>query len=116
MLTQQLADADSMRASVADPHRAPEMLAVREAIRGWRFYDQFRTDSDSPARITQIGTWTPILHHDGSNLAAALQTIMEIRSDEAFAFCGLSPQRSCPMEHCDTCYGLQPFSHRIHRR
>jgi predicted ATPase len=85
MLTQHLADTDSMLASVADPQRAPEMLAVREAVRGWRFYDQFRTDSESPARTSQIGTWTPVLHHDGSNLAAALQTIMEIRSDEALA-------------------------------
>jgi predicted ATPase len=85
MLTQNLSDTDSMLASVADPQRAPEMLAVREAVRGWRFYDQFRTDSESPARATQIGTFTPVLHHDGSNLAAALQTITEIRSDEALA-------------------------------
>jgi predicted ATPase len=85
MLTQHLADTDSMLASVADPQRAPEMLAVREAVRGWRFYDHFRTDSDSPARLAQIGTFTPVLHHDGSNLAAALQTIQEIRSDEALA-------------------------------
>ena len=61
------------------------MLAVREAVRGWRFYDHFRTDSDSPARAAQVGTFTPVLHHDGSNLAAALQTILEIRSDEAQA-------------------------------
>jgi predicted ATPase len=85
MLTQHLSDTDSMLASVADPQRAPEMLAVREAVRGWRFYDHFRTDSDSPARVAQIGTFTPVLHHDGSNLAAALQTILEIRSDEALA-------------------------------
>jgi predicted ATPase len=61
------------------------MLAVREAVRGWRFYDHFRTDSDSPARAAQIGTFTPVLHHDGSNLAAALQTIVEIRSDCALS-------------------------------
>jgi predicted ATPase len=61
------------------------MLAVREAIRSWRFYDQFRTDADSPARAAHIGTFTPVLHHDGSNLAAALQTILELRSDEALA-------------------------------
>jgi predicted ATPase len=85
MLTQHLSDTDSMLASVADPQRAPEMLAVREAVRGWRFYDHFRTDSDSPARVSQIGTFTPVLHHDGSNLAAALQTIAEIRSDDALA-------------------------------
>jgi predicted ATPase len=79
MLTQHLADTDSMLASIADPDRAPEMLAVREAVRGWRFYDQFRTDSESPARAAQIGIRTPVLQHDGSNLAAALQTIVEIR-------------------------------------
>jgi predicted ATPase len=85
MLTQHLSDTDSMLASVADPQRAPEMLAVREAVRGWRFYDHFRSDADAPARVAQVGTFTPILHHDGSNLAAALQTILEIRSDEALA-------------------------------
>ena len=85
MLTQHLSDTDSMLASIADPQRAPEMLAVREAVRGWRFYDHFRTDSDSPARVAQIGTFTPVLHHDGSNLAAAIETILEIRSDEALA-------------------------------
>ncbi|HEY2039920.1 MAG TPA: AAA family ATPase, partial [Edaphobacter sp.] len=85
MLTQHLSDTDSMLASIADPQRAPEMLAVREALRGWRFYDHFRTDAESPARAAQIGTFTPVLHHDGSNLAAALQTILEIRSDEALS-------------------------------
>ena len=85
MITQHLADTDSMLATVADPQRAPEMLAVRESVRGWRFYDHFRTDADSPARSSQIGTWSPVLAADGSNLAAALETILEIRSDEALA-------------------------------
>lgn len=85
MVTQHLADTDSMLASVADPSRAPEMLAVREFVRGWRFYDQFRTDSDAPARTPQIGTHTPVLHQDGSNLAAALQTIIESREDDALS-------------------------------
>ncbi len=83
MLTQHLQDTDSMLASVADPQRAPEMLAVREALRGWRFYDHFRTDADAPARAAQVGTFTPVLHHDGNNLAAALQTVFEVRPDEA---------------------------------
>ena len=85
MITQHLADTDSMLATVADPQRAPEMLAVREAVRGWRFYDHFRTDTDSPARMAQVGTFSPVLSHDGSNLVAALQTILEIRSDGALA-------------------------------
>jgi predicted ATPase len=79
MLTQHLTETDSMLASIADPQRAPEMLAVREAVRGWRFYDHFRTDSDAPSRQAQIGTITPVMHHDGRDLAAALQTIMEER-------------------------------------
>lgn len=83
MLTQHLSDTDSMLASVADPQRAPEMLAVRENVRGWRFYDHFRTDAASPARLAQIGTFSPVLHHDGGNVAAALQTIIELRDDEA---------------------------------
>jgi predicted ATPase len=29
--------------------------------------------------------FTPVLHHDGSNLAAALQTIVELRDDDALA-------------------------------
>ena len=37
------------------------------------FVDEF-----SPARQAQIGTHTPVLFHDGRDLAAALQTIIEI--------------------------------------
>ena len=84
-LTQSLADTDSMLSSIADPQRAPEMLALRESVRGWRFYDHFRTDTAAPARSAQIGTYSPVLDHDGSNLAAALQTILEIRSDQSLA-------------------------------
>jgi predicted ATPase len=82
-LTQNLSPADSMLTSIADPHRAPEMLAVRESIRGWRFYDGFRTDIASPVRTPQIGTFTPVLNNDGTDLPAALQTILEIGDDEA---------------------------------
>ena len=85
MLTQHLNDTDSMLATIADPQRAPEMVEVRETVRGWRFYDSFRTDAASPARLAQIGTFSPVLHHDGSNLAAALQTIVELRDDKALA-------------------------------
>jgi predicted ATPase len=69
---------DSMMARFADPQGAPEMLLLREKIRSWRFYDHFRTDTEAPARIPQIGTHTPVLGHDGADLAAALQTICEI--------------------------------------
>ena len=67
----------------ADPERAPELLALREQIRGWRFYDHFRSDYEAPARLPQLGTRTPVLHHDGRDLAAALQTIIEIGDVDA---------------------------------
>jgi predicted ATPase len=85
ILTKALSPADSMLASIADPQRAPEMLALRESIRGWRFYDGFRTDITSPVRVPQIGTFTPVLNNDGTDLPAALQTILEIGACEALA-------------------------------
>lgn len=69
---------ESMFTQLADPERAPEVLTMREMIRGWRFYDHFRSDRDAPARLPQLGTRTPVLSHDGSDLAAAWQTIREI--------------------------------------
>ncbi|HEY0690342.1 MAG TPA: AAA family ATPase [Kribbella sp.] len=69
---------DSMLSEFADPERAPELLALRERIRSWRFYDHLRTDTDAPARQVQIGTRTTILGPEGSDVAAALQTIREI--------------------------------------
>jgi len=74
---------ESLLTEVLDPVRAPELLAVRDQIRKWRFYDQFRTDADSPARQSQIGTRTPVLDADGRDLPAALQTIIEIGDADA---------------------------------
>jgi predicted ATPase len=74
---------DSMMTQHADPRNAPEMLRLRESIRAWRFYDHFRTDADSPARLPQVGTRTPILGNDGADLAAAIQTIREIGDGQA---------------------------------
>ncbi len=73
----------SMMMHVADPRNAPEMLLLRESIRAWRFYDHFRTDADAPARFPQIGTRTPVLGNDGSDLAAAIETIQEIGDSNA---------------------------------
>ncbi|MCO8647461.1 AAA family ATPase, partial [Burkholderia multivorans] len=77
-IPQPVASFDSMMTEFADPTGAPEMIAVRERIRSWRFYDHFRTDAQAPARQSQIGTHTPVLADDGADLAAALQTIREI--------------------------------------
>ena len=67
----------SMLTEVVDPLAAPELWAVREELRSWRFYDGFRVDAGSPARVPQVGTRTWALTEDGSDLAAALQTIRE---------------------------------------
>lgn len=73
-----LAGFDSMMTHAADHNGGAELLAVRERMRRWRFYDHLRTDRDAPARSAQVGTRTVALAADGSDLAAAIQTIAEI--------------------------------------
>jgi predicted ATPase len=85
IVTQALATFDSMMTHCADPRNTPELLMLREDMRAWRFYDHFRADAAAPARLPQIGTHTPILSHDGTDLAAALQTIHEIGDGAALA-------------------------------
>jgi predicted ATPase len=41
---------------------------------------------NSPARVPQIGTFTPVLNNDGIDLPAALQTILEIGDAEALEY------------------------------
>src|SRR5271165_1638746 len=82
VVTNCLAPFDSMMTHVADPRNTPEMLTLRESIRAWRFYDHFRSDSQAPARLSQIGTRTPVLGNEGSDLAAAIQTIHEVGDNE----------------------------------
>jgi len=74
---------DSIFSQISDPARTPEVVTLKEEIRSWRFYDHFRTDAEAPARLPQLGTRTPILNHDGHDLAAALQTIKEIGDTNA---------------------------------
>lgn len=59
-----------------------ELAAVRDRLRDWRFYDGFRVDADAPARQPRVGTRTPVLADDGADLAAALQTIIEVGPDD----------------------------------
>lgn len=76
-LDRPLAPWESMLAEFGDPEATPELLGLRAELRDWRFYDAIRTDADAPARREAVGTRTPILASDGSDLAAALQTIRE---------------------------------------
>jgi len=80
-----LASFDSMMTHAADPKSAPELLAIRERMRQWRFYDHLRTDQDAPSRTPQIGTRTPTLSSTGADIAAAFQTIREIGNPDALS-------------------------------
>jgi predicted ATPase len=76
---------ESVLSQIIDPHLYPEISAVRNEILSWRFYHLFRTDLESPLRQPQIGVQTTVLSRDGSDLAAALQTIREIGDDRLLA-------------------------------
>jgi predicted ATPase len=79
---QHLAPFDSMMTHCSDPREALELLLLRERMRDWRFYDHLRTDRDALSRKPQVGTYTPVLASDGSDLAAAVQTIRQIGAAE----------------------------------
>ncbi len=83
VIAQHTSNFESIFTQATDPEKAPEILSLKDQIRGWRFYDHFRSDSEAPARLPQLGTRTPVLHHDGRDLAAALQTIIEIGDVDA---------------------------------
>lgn len=85
----QLLTTESVLSQIKEPHRFPALAGVRETIAAWRFYHHFRTDAGSPMRRQQAGFQTPVLAHDGADLAAALQTILEIGDGRALlAHCG----------------------------
>ncbi|MBU2710843.1 AAA family ATPase [Zooshikella harenae] len=108
--TQTLSLFNSMFDEIIDPSSMPELYSMRESIRSWRFYDHFRTDQNSPIRQPQLGTRTPVLHHDGRDLAAALQTIREIGDhvalDEAVSDAFPGAQLSI-IQHHDGRFSLQ---------
>ncbi|NYD67194.1 AAA family ATPase [Agromyces atrinae] len=76
-LPRRIAPFESVLTEIADDDAAPEVLSVRRRVRGWRFYDNFRTDRDAPVRSPRLGTRTEVLDHSGDDLAAAVQTIIE---------------------------------------
>ena len=114
---QSLAPYDSMLTHCSDPREAFELLALRERLRDWRFYDHFRTDSEAPARRRQIGTRTPVLAGDGADLAAAVATIQEIGGpddlDEAIA--DAFPGASVEIRETDGYFELEMSQHGLLR-
>ncbi|WP_018601059.1 AAA family ATPase [Mycobacterium sp. 155] len=81
-LSRSLPSYRSVLAEYTHPHALPELSAVSERLRDWRFYDGFRVDAEAPARRPQVGTRTPVLSDDGADLAAATQTIIEAGFDD----------------------------------
>ncbi len=76
---------ESILSQLSEPHRYPTLSGLRGEFLAWRFYHHFRTDPDAPLRHPQIGIRTPVLHHDGRDLAAALQTIFTIGDGAALS-------------------------------
>lgn len=74
----ELTASESALAELREPQRFPVLATLRDEFLSWRFYHQFRTDRESPIRRPQPGCRTPVLSHDGHDLAAALQTIEEV--------------------------------------
>lgn len=77
-----LSENESVLSQLREPHRFPELFMLREQVRNWRFYHSFRTDENAPLRTPQISVRTPVLSHDGSDLAAALQSIIEMGREQ----------------------------------
>ncbi|WAC65653.1 AAA family ATPase [Agrococcus sp. SL85] len=63
---------------LAGHEEAAELAGARRMLRGWRFHDALRTDRSAPARQPQVATRSVRLDDDGANLAAVLQTAIEM--------------------------------------
>lgn len=78
MFEQPLWGGESMLAQVIEPQRFPLLAEARARLLRFRFYHSFRTDAEAPARQPRAAVRTPALAHDGSDLAAALATILHV--------------------------------------
>lgn len=73
---------ESVLSQLKDPHKYPEIMSLALELSNWRFYHNFNTNEDSVIRYPRVCTRTPVIADDGNDLAAALQTILEIGNDE----------------------------------
>jgi predicted ATPase len=117
VVTHDLPTFDSMMTHCADPRNTPEMLMLREQIRGWRFYDQLRTDAGAPARLPQVGTHTPVLGNDGADFAAAVRTVIEIGDNDALneSVADAFPEASVSVTNNDGWFEVEMQQHGLLR-
>lgn len=108
----------SILSELADPLTRPELTAMRRAVESWRFYDSFRTDAQAPARAPQIGTFSPALDHDGANLAASVQTVLESAwsSDLTESVADALPGTRISVSEADGWFNLQVHQPGLLRR
>jgi predicted ATPase len=97
----ELLPTESVLSQLREPHLYPELSSLRTEMSRWRFYHHFRTDAESPLRHPQVGVRTPVLAHDGRDLAAALQTIYEVWQSQVLheAIRQAFPGASLEIEH-----------------
>jgi predicted ATPase len=112
-----LIPSESVLSQIVDPQKYPLLTAFSENLKKWRFYHQFRTDPNSPIRLPQIGYFSPILDHDGINLAATLQTLFEIgQGDIIRQFFSLAfPNNAIEIENDRGLFEVQMFVQGIKR-
>ncbi|MCC6999386.1 MAG: AAA family ATPase [Deltaproteobacteria bacterium] len=83
----QIDASESILSQLSEPHRFPVLSILRSRLMAWRFYHHFATDETAAIRAPQVGVRTGALAHDGRDLAAALQTILEIGDADALHQC-----------------------------
>jgi predicted ATPase len=77
-----IAASESILAQLQEPQRYPELAILSMELKQWRFYHNFRTDERSLIRLPQVSVRTPVLSNDGQDLAAAIQTIIEVGDEK----------------------------------
>ena len=78
-------DCESVLSCLREPHLYPDLSLLRQEFLGWRFYHHFRTDLHSPLRRQQIPVFTPVLSHNGSDLASALASIIAAGGEDVLS-------------------------------
>jgi predicted ATPase len=136
-LTRALPSHRSVLAEYAHPGALPELAAVRDRLRGWRFYDGFRVDAAAPARQPRVAraprrspttgaTWRRQSRRSskpGSTTCLAPSptpstaprspspstTACSIFSSTSAACCARCGQPNYPTAHCVSCFGAPRY-------